>query len=90
MTDQTPRPGILVWDLPLRIFHWLLAASFAGAFLTAESERWRDVHVMLGYTMLALVVVPRRCGASSARATRGSRASHIGPSRVLVVPAVAR
>jgi cytochrome b len=47
---------ILVWDLPLRVFHWLLAASFAGAFLTAESERYRDVHVALGYTVLGLLV----------------------------------
>lgn len=46
---------VLVWDLPVRVFHWLLALSFAGAFLTAESERLRDVHVMLGYTMLGLV-----------------------------------
>ena len=47
---------ILVWDLPTRAFHWLLAVSFAGAFLTAESERYRDIHVTLGYTMLGLIV----------------------------------
>lgn len=46
----------LVWDLPTRAFHWLLALSFAGAWLTAESERWRDVHVLLGYTVAALIV----------------------------------
>jgi cytochrome b len=46
---------ILVWDLPTRVFHWLLALSFAGAFVTAESERYRDVHVALGYTVLGLV-----------------------------------
>ncbi len=46
---------VLVWDLPTRVCHWLLALSFAGAYLTAESERLRDVHVMLGYTMLGLV-----------------------------------
>jgi cytochrome b len=46
---------VLVWDVPTRVFHWLLALSFAGAFLTAESERYRDVHVMLGYTVLGLV-----------------------------------
>ena len=46
---------ILVWDLPLRVFHWLLAISFVGAFLTAESERVRDVHVVLGYTVLGLL-----------------------------------
>lgn len=47
---------ILVWDLPTRVFHWLLAASFLGAFLSAESERYRDIHVLLGYTVLGLVV----------------------------------
>jgi cytochrome b len=46
---------VLVWDVPTRVFHWLLALSFAGAFLTAESERYRNVHVMLGYTVLGLV-----------------------------------
>jgi|SRR5678815_1693557 cytochrome b len=46
---------VLVWDVPTRVSHWLLAGSFAGAFLTAESERYRDVHVMLGYTVLGLV-----------------------------------
>ena len=46
---------ILVWDLPTRIFHWSLAMSFAIAFLTTESERWRDVHVLAGYVLLALL-----------------------------------
>ncbi|QDZ29768.1 cytochrome b/b6 domain-containing protein [Noviherbaspirillum sp. UKPF54] len=47
---------ILVWDAPVRVFHWLMVLSFAGAYLTAESERWRLVHVSLGYTMAGLVV----------------------------------
>lgn len=46
---------ILVWDLPTRLFHWLLAASFAGAWLTAESERWIGAHVTLGYTFAGLI-----------------------------------
>ena len=32
-----------VWDLPTRIFHWALAASFAGAYvisLDKEHYRW--------------------------------------------------
>jgi cytochrome b len=49
------KPKILVWDLAVRAFHWLLALSFLGAFLTAESERYRDVHVALGYAILGLV-----------------------------------
>ena len=46
---------ILVWDLPLRVFHWVLAASFAGAFLTAESERVRDLHLLCGYTFVGAI-----------------------------------
>lgn len=49
------RMRVFVWDVPVRLFHWLLAASFTGAFLTAESERYRDIHVALGYTVLGLV-----------------------------------
>lgn len=47
--------SVRVWDLPTRIFHWSLALSFFGAYLLAESERVRHLHVMFGYTVLALV-----------------------------------
>lgn len=46
---------ILVWDVPTRAFHAALALAFAGAYLTSDSERLRDVHVVLGYVMLTLV-----------------------------------
>lgn len=45
----------LIWDAPVRVFHWLMVLSFAGAYVTAESERWRLLHVTLGYTMAGLV-----------------------------------
>ncbi len=45
---------ILVWDAPVRVVHWVLAASFAGAYLTAESAQWRLAHVILGYTVAGL------------------------------------
>jgi len=50
------RQRILVWDVPTRVFHWLLVISFTGAYLTAESEMDRDIHVVLGYTLLGLIV----------------------------------
>ena len=50
-----PRRTVLVWDAPVRVFHWLMVLSFAGAYLSAESERWRLLHVTLGYTMGGLV-----------------------------------
>ena len=39
----------------MRVFHWLMVLSFAGAYLSAESERWRLLHVTLGYTLGGLV-----------------------------------
>jgi cytochrome b len=46
---------ILVWDAPVRVFHWLLALCFAGAWLTGEREGWRALHLAFGATMAALV-----------------------------------
>ena len=48
-------PGRRVTDAPTRAFHWLFALSFVGAYLTADGERWRLVHVVLGYTMAGLL-----------------------------------
>jgi cytochrome b len=47
---------ILIWDIPTRLFHWTLALSFAGAWLSSESDQWLSVHVFLGYLMLGLLV----------------------------------
>ena len=51
----SPTTTIRVWDAPVRVFHWLLAACFTGAYLTAESESWRLLHVTLGYTLGGLI-----------------------------------
>jgi cytochrome b len=47
---------VRIWDAPVRVFHWLLAFSFAGAYLSAESEVWRLLHVTLGYTLGGLLL----------------------------------
>jgi len=54
MTTATTK-SILVWDIPTRLFHWLLAASFAGAYITSESERLAAIHVACGYALLGLI-----------------------------------
>jgi cytochrome b len=39
--DSLSRPArrdVRVWDLPTRLFHWLLVAAIAAAFLSAESD----------------------------------------------------
>jgi cytochrome b len=48
---------VLIWDLPVRILHWLVAACFAAAWLTAESEWWRAIHVACGYAAMAGVAL---------------------------------
>ena len=73
---------VLVWDVPTRVFHWLLAVSFAGAFLTAESERYRDVHVTLGYTVLGLVAFRLAWGLIGTRYARFGSFAY-GPRSVL-------
>lgn len=50
-----PGRGRLVNDAPMRMFHWLFALSFVGAYLSADSEHWRLVHVVLGYTVAGLL-----------------------------------
>jgi len=58
--SDTPRatavPSRLVTDAPTRMFHWLFALSFLGAYLTAEGEHFRLLHVTLGYTLAGLLV----------------------------------
>ena len=45
--------SILVWDWPVRLGHWLMAGGFIVAWLTAESESFRLVHVLAGSTVIA-------------------------------------
>lgn len=51
-----PAPSRRVLDATTRMLHWLMALNFTGAYLTADGERWRLVHVSLGYTLAGLVV----------------------------------
>lgn len=73
---------ILVWDFPTRLFHWLLAGSFAGAFLTAESEQFRDLHVLLGYTLIGLIGFRLLWGIIGTRYARFS-ALALSPAKVV-------
>lgn len=63
---------ILVWDLPTRLFHWLLALSFALAYLSAEKGNWLEVHVFSGYLMLGLLAFRLAWGFVGARYARFS------------------
>jgi cytochrome b len=45
----------LVWDLPLRLFHWLFATSIFASWYTAEVDEM-EIHFWLGYFMIGLVL----------------------------------
>lgn len=45
-----------VWDVPTRIFHWLLVASYIGAWLTFDDNRYLDIHIYAGSIFLGLLV----------------------------------
>lgn len=45
-----------VWDLPIRVFHWVLSLCFVGAVVTQDGEKWRLFHVAFASTMFGLVV----------------------------------
>jgi cytochrome b len=70
--DAAVRRPVLIWDVPVRVFHWLMVLSFVGAYLTAESERWRLLHVTLGYTMAGLVAFRLIWGVMGTRYARFS------------------
>ncbi len=72
----------LVWDLPLRIYHWVLAATFAGAFLTGDSERLRDLHLLCGYTFVAAIAFRVVWGFVGGRHARFTELRH-SPSAIL-------
>jgi cytochrome b len=46
--------SIRVWDLPLRLFHWLLLLAVAGALVTIQLG-WMDWHGRFGLAVLGLV-----------------------------------
>lgn len=73
MTQAKPEATheqVLVWDLPTRVFHWLLAGSFALAWLTHESSRLLDVHVYAGYLFATLLVFRLAWGVVGSRYAR--------------------
>ncbi len=73
----------LVWDLPVRLFHWLLVLCICGSYATAKAGfNWTKFHFWIGYTTLGLVafrIIWGFVGPRNARFTTFVA----GPSRVM-------
>ncbi|WP_234684191.1 cytochrome b/b6 domain-containing protein [Bradyrhizobium monzae] len=52
--DRTPADGtVAVWDLPLRLWHWALAASVLAAWFTPTV--YDSLHRIVGYSIIGLL-----------------------------------
>lgn len=59
MTDANLRyRRVLVWDLPTRVFHWLLVTATTTAFVTGFilPQWWLGAHRSAGYVIVGLLV----------------------------------
>ncbi len=54
---HTSSQRIRVWDLPLRLFHWVLVIAIAVAFLSSEEDSaLNEWHVLSGWVAAILIV----------------------------------
>lgn len=73
----------LVWDLPVRLFHWLLVLSLIGMYLTAQpGSPWMNWHFRLGYFIIGMLIFRLIWGLVGPRHARFSNFVK-GPSSVV-------
>ena len=57
MSTTSSTPGVRIWDLPTRLFHWLLVILIVLLYATGEygllDMNW---HFWFGYASLALLI----------------------------------
>lgn len=54
-TESGKRVPIRIWDVSIRIFHWLLALLIVVMYVSAKRENF-DVHILAGTAITALLV----------------------------------
>ncbi|RAU20175.1 cytochrome B [Paramagnetospirillum kuznetsovii] len=55
MTESAPVKPVVVWDLPIRLFHWCLAALVAVALVSGHLDKLTP-HMKAGTLILALLL----------------------------------
>ncbi|MBI5587788.1 MAG: cytochrome b/b6 domain-containing protein [Deltaproteobacteria bacterium] len=61
---------IRVWDIPTRLFHWMLVAAYAGAFFSSGNEWLIEYHTIAGYIAMGLVAFRVLWGFTGSRYSR--------------------
>lgn len=78
---HTSHQRIRVWDLPLRLFHWVLVIAIAMAFLSSEEDSALNAwHVLSGWVAAILIVFRLVWGFIGGEHSRFS--DFIRPSRI--------
>ena len=68
LSEAAARSG---WDLPTRIFHWMLAILVTFSFVTGKlGESWMDWHMRSGYAIVALLLFRLAWGIVGSRPAR--------------------
>jgi cytochrome b len=79
--DKLPDPAerlrsaervVLIWDVPTRLFHWLVVALVAAAYVTWRLN-WMDWHGWVGEALLALLLFRLLWGFFGSETARFSR-----------------
>jgi cytochrome b len=76
--------GRLVWDWPLRLWHWLFAIAVAGAWISGEwgGYDWRQWHLWFGQAAVGLLIFRLIWGFVGTRHARFARFVP-GPKRLM-------
>lgn len=45
----------MLWDIPMRLYHWLFAGALTTAFISGKNN-WFNLHEKIGVTLIGLVV----------------------------------
>lgn len=71
MLNEFTHKEFTVWDLPLRLFHWLLVVTILLSYLSAKAGGdWADWHARLGGFALALVIFRLLWGLAGSHTSR--------------------
>jgi cytochrome b len=70
---STTTRRIRIWDLPTRLFHWLLVLTITGSIVTIKlGGNWVQYHFWCGYAALALIAFRLVWGLAGTRYARFS------------------
>jgi hypothetical protein len=70
-----------LWDLPTRLFHWLIVCCLPLAWWSGETDNYA-IHQWVGYTVIVLVVSRVAWGVLGSRHSRFTDFV-VGPAKVL-------